>query len=63
MPVRKPPLSDEKPQCERFLEAAREAGASEDPGEFERVFGLVVRSKTPPHHPAPSTARDKDTAS
>lgn len=42
MPARKPPPPDEKPQRERFIETAREIGASEVPEEFERVFKLVV---------------------
>lgn len=45
MPARKPPPPDEKPQRERFIEAAREAGASEEPEEFERVFQKVVRRR------------------
>ena len=31
MPARKPRPPNEKPQRERFIEAAREHGASEDP--------------------------------
>jgi hypothetical protein len=46
MPARKPPPPDEKPQIERFIEAAREHGASDDPEEFERVFRRIVKSKT-----------------
>jgi hypothetical protein len=48
MPARKPPPPDEKPQRERFIETAREIGASEDPEEFERVFREVVRPPKPP---------------
>lgn len=47
MPARKPPPSDEKPQYERFLEAAREHGTSEDPEVFERVFRKVMRVRPP----------------
>ena len=43
MPAKKLPSPDEKPQSERFMEAAREVGASEDPAEFERVFKAVTR--------------------
>jgi hypothetical protein len=43
MPARKPPPPDEKPQYERFLEAAREHGTSEDPEVFERIFAKVVK--------------------
>jgi len=48
MPARKPPSPDEKPQRDRFIEAAREHGASEDPEDFERVFRRVVRQKPAP---------------
>jgi hypothetical protein len=48
MPARKPRPPDEKPQRERFIETAREIGASEDPEEFERVFKKVVRSPASP---------------
>lgn len=55
MPARKPPAPDEKPQRERFIEAAREHGASEDPEDFERAFRQVVRPKvtTVPHSKKP----------
>lgn len=45
MPARKPSSPDEKPQIERFIEAAREHGASEDSEEFERIFRKVVKPK------------------
>lgn len=55
MPARKP-RADEKPQSERFIETAREIGASEDAADFERVFerivapkGKVTPSAPPPH--------------
>jgi hypothetical protein len=48
MPVRKPPPPDEKPQRERFIETAREIGASEDPEEFERAFRSVVKKPITP---------------
>ncbi len=57
MPARKPPPPDEKPQYERFLEAAREHGTSEDPEEFERVFRKVVKPK--PVAPAKSPLSSK----
>jgi hypothetical protein len=50
MPARKPPPPDEKPQRERFIEGARELGASEDPEDFERVFRQVMK----PEKPAPN---------
>jgi hypothetical protein len=43
MPARKPRPPDEKSQRERFIETAREIGASENPEEFERVFREVVK--------------------
>ena len=45
MPARKPPPLDEMPQRERFIEAALEVGASEDPVEFERVFAKILLSQ------------------
>lgn len=62
MPARKPRPPDEKPQRERFIEAAREHGASEDPEDFERVFRQVVKpakiipSDSPPHRNGKPTA-------
>ena len=44
MPARKPPPPDEKPQRERFIETAREIGASENPEDFERAFKAVMRA-------------------
>lgn len=54
MPARKP-RPDEKPQSERFIEVAREIGASEDPLDFERVFERIVvpKEKTTPSAPHP----------
>jgi hypothetical protein len=46
MPARKPRPPDEKPQRERFIEAAREHGVSEDPEDFERAFRQVVKPRT-----------------
>jgi hypothetical protein len=45
MPARKPRPPDEKPQRERFIEAAREHGASENPEDFERAFQRVMKPK------------------
>lgn len=45
MPRKLPPKPDEKPQRDRFIEGARELGASEDPEDFERVFKAVMRHK------------------
>jgi hypothetical protein len=45
MPAKKPPAEDEKPQRERFLEAAREAGVDETSEAFERAFARIVPPK------------------
>ena len=42
MPAKKPRPADEKPQSERFLEAAHKAGASDNPEDFERAFNKVT---------------------
>jgi hypothetical protein len=42
MPKKSPPKPDEKPQHERFKEAAREHGADESGKKFERAFGKIV---------------------
>ncbi len=54
MPSRKP-KADEKPQSERFIETAREIGASEDAADFERVFERIVvpKEKITPSVPHP----------
>ena len=46
MPKKKPPKPDEKPQRERFIEAAREAGVDETGKQFERMFAKIA----PPIH-------------
>jgi hypothetical protein len=43
MPARKPRPPDEKPQRERFIEGARELGASENPEDFELVFRQIMK--------------------
>lgn len=40
MPAKKPPPKNEKPQRERFIEAAKEAGVN--PDEFERALGKIA---------------------
>jgi len=42
MPLKKPPPRNEKPQSERFIEAARKIEASESPGAFDDAFKKVV---------------------
>lgn len=42
MPKRKPPDPKEKPQHERFKEAAREIEADESGKKFEEAFGRIV---------------------
>jgi hypothetical protein len=41
MPKKKPPAPNEKPQHERFKDAARKIGASDEKA-FERAFGKIV---------------------
>lgn len=41
---------EEKPQAERFIEAARQHGADESGEEFERAFKKIV----PPKHRPPN---------
>lgn len=62
MPARKPPPPDEKPQRERFIEGARELGASEDPEDFERVFRQVMKPKTVTASGSPPRRNGKPTA-
>lgn len=57
MPARKPRPPNEKPQRERFIEAAREHGASEDPEEFERIFRRVVKPPQVPVGPKPALGK------
>ncbi len=45
MPAKKPPAQGEKPQKERFIEAAQEAGVSEEA--FEQALGKVAPPKKP----------------
>jgi hypothetical protein len=42
MPKKKPPPKGEKPQKERFLEAAKEVGADPSGKEFERAVRKIV---------------------
>lgn len=49
MPARKPPPPHEKPQFERFLEAAREVEAAET----DEGLDKVVRKVLPPQERAP----------
>jgi hypothetical protein len=43
----KPKLTDAE-RYQRFLEAAKEVGASDNPKDFDRAFAKVVK---PPHRP------------
>jgi hypothetical protein len=47
MPARKPPKPDEKPQFERFIEAAKEIGAAETDKGLATVVRRVARSHAP----------------
>lgn len=46
-PQSKPTLTDAE-RHRRFVEAAHEAGASEDPADFEKAFGNVVTAPKEP---------------
>jgi hypothetical protein len=48
MPKKKPSKKGEIPQKERFVTAARNAGASESQSDFDRAFAKVVRGKSKP---------------
>jgi len=48
MPKKKKPDKDEKPQSQRFIDAARESGADKCGEEFERAFKRIVRPSAPP---------------
>jgi len=45
MPKKKPPKRGEKPQKERFLEAAKSTGADASGKEFERAIKAIVPVK------------------
>ena len=45
MPAKKPPPKDEKPQKERFIEAAKKAEV--DGAAFERAIGRILPPKRP----------------
>jgi hypothetical protein len=47
MPAKKP-KPDEKPQNERFIEAAREVGADETQKGFEEAFEKIIHPTSPP---------------
>jgi hypothetical protein len=49
MPKKKPPDPGEKPQWERFVEAAKEVGFDESGEEFERAFKRIVPERRPSH--------------
>ena len=52
MPARKPPIPNEKPQFERFIETARAIGAGETDEELERVVRKMTTGR-----PLTKTAR------
>ena len=43
MPAKKPPPKDEKPQKQRFVEAAKEVGADASGREFEGAMKKIVK--------------------
>ena len=51
MPAKKPPAKDEKPQRERFIEAARDAEADETGKAFEKAFKKIVPAKAARKNP------------
>jgi len=48
MPARKPRPPDEKPQIERFREAARELGCDNDEAAFDDKLRQIMRAKPAP---------------
>lgn len=46
MPAKKPPPKGEKPQKERFIEAAKEAGV--DGAAFDRAIDRLASPRRPP---------------
>ena len=56
MPKKNPPSPDEKPQHERFKEAARELEADKNAGAFEDAFGKAV----PPARPKAAASKKND---
>jgi hypothetical protein len=50
MPAKKPPPKDEKPQKERFIEAAKEAGV--DLKKFETAMGKITPPRSPKKKPS-----------
>jgi hypothetical protein len=56
MPAKKP-KPDEKPQRERFIEAAREIGADETQEGFEKAFKRVVPTETDQKSPVAKKGR------
>jgi hypothetical protein len=54
MPARKPPRPDEKPQFERFLEAAKKVGAAETDEGLPDSIRKIARVKPEASHPRPS---------
>lgn len=51
MPKKKPPKKGEKPQKERFLEAAKSTGADTTGREFERAMKVIVPPAQKPKRP------------
>jgi len=48
MPAKKPPPRNEKPQKQRFMEAAKDTGADVSGREFERAVKQVVKPAKAP---------------
>ncbi len=58
MPKRKEPELDPKEQYQRFKAAAKEAGVTEDEGEYERAFKRIAS----PQKPKPAAGRPRRAA-
>jgi hypothetical protein len=54
MPRKSPPKPDEKPQLERFLEAAKEHGAAETDAGLTDAIRKIATVKPKEDHPRPS---------
>jgi len=57
MPARKPRPPDEKPQIERFREAAQELGCDDDEAAFDEKLRQILRAKPAPYEPKKRTPK------
>lgn len=54
-------VSDQKPQVEKFIDAAREIGADDDAARFDERLAKIVKHK-PVEKPEDSTLAEKDSS-